>query len=1144
MPNHTLVVPVEVSALAVNTQTRDTDGTYVIQRWQPNFRSLAEDHQPPEPLPFQGTEIWRDKPERLGVYLQWQLPEALCQGHQDDESGEIGDFPLVPNRWLVVRRSNGAMKSWIVESDYLDPQNGTVSYLDPDAPTPTATKAGRRHDLTPQARWSEPADAREPFLTALGPGLLTFSVYQPYNLNVFSIHDTLTDIEGDDRLSYYVAGWYSQPGKDILAGTEDYTDLLDRLEWSLAPGMGSPRRSLYTGSALGITWEPEGGIPESDCPGPANIAVAIGNSAAEAAAVLQEQAGGPGSLDTGDARLYRAFLLGVLDELDRPDGDLFPERTAHHDGFGPVPGGYTWHIVDRSHTGTASALTTGEHARQQRLEQDITTGLNQKQADLDALERNLASAQEHLYNIWALAQEKTQPGFFSSRTAAELDPANAAGAAGKVADLAAELRGKRGEIPWANDPDTLAEQARAYAADHGLRTGRVLQRVPLVPYEEHADPVVMLQGANLNAPMTRGSKLPCRAEERLVTAVGPITALSVAGDVAQVNTAGLPDAVPALVTEFCILDQARKTGADLAAATGALPALGCDPWRQPWQPLYLMWKAEYTAIPYQDRDTTDNWAFDGNRYRWLGTGDLTYAVTASGRQILAPTSGHDQDGKLAGYAAGRADLPDGLIQHLRHQARTLDQLSQRLDGLSAEVGQRDPRTTLRPTGPIGVLIGDADHLAPDPGPQPVFEWDDWEPTDFQELRSGQLAFTALSVVDRFGRAVNLINNPQHFRPHRPRSMVPDHFVGDMDQDRYIELGPRLLQPARLRFDFLNATSDQDVDLTPGANPVCAWLLHNRLDKSIACYNPDGHALGDLRTVLAPSGRRIVAWTALPGSDVQDFDQLADVSEHAHRFLAAIEEGGPAVLDAVRATLDDALATIDPDGPDDAGLAYLLGRPLALVRARLDLELCGTPRTDVTWQEVLKQTLPTMPQYQWTVRLGEAAQTDDGLIGYVLDDDYTHFETVTAPRGDSDGYLRPIDKGQRLKLAFTGTSSATVTLLLDPRAAVHATTDILPVGSVHVPQEYTAHALATMAVSFRAGPLLAATTDDGAALLPHPATATGTWSWAERTTGAWTSMPITVPDPTDLPIGHNPQIRSGFLVLDDAATASRHEDTHA
>jgi hypothetical protein len=252
-----------------------------------------------------------------------------------------------------------------------------------------------------------------------------------------------------------------------------------------------------------------------------------------------------------------------------------------------------------------------------------------------------------------------------------------------------------------------------------------------------------------------------------------------------------------------------------------------------------------------------------------------------------------------------------------------------------------------------------------------------------------------------------------------------------------------------------------------------------------------------------------------------------------------------VFDAVRGLLDDTLAVIDPDGPEDQTLAFLLGRPLALVRARLDLQLCGAVRADVTWQEVLKQpqTAPQMPGYRWNVRLGEARQTDDGLVGYVLNDDYDHFETVLQPGGEHDGYLRPITNADRLKLAFTGESTATVTMLIDTRAAVHATTDILPVGEVFVPQQFTEAALAAMAVNFRVGPLLIATTDHGAVTLPEPATATGRWSWTEPTGADWTSLPITVPDPASLPIGSDPEIRSGYLVLHNATQWSRNTQQH-
>ena len=87
-----------------------------------------------------------------------------------------------------------------------------------------------------------------------------------------------------------------------------------------------------------------------------------------------------------------AFALGVLDELDRPDGDLFPEPTAHQSGFGPVPGGYTWRVVDLGDPSAPSSLAGDERARRQALEQDVIAGLNTAQARLDALERDLAEA--------------------------------------------------------------------------------------------------------------------------------------------------------------------------------------------------------------------------------------------------------------------------------------------------------------------------------------------------------------------------------------------------------------------------------------------------------------------------------------------------------------------------------------------------------------------------------------------------------------------------------------------------------------------------------------------------------------------------------------------------------------------------------
>ncbi|WP_454131589.1 hypothetical protein [Kitasatospora aureofaciens] len=1154
--NNTLVVPVEVAALAVNEQTRITDGSFIWQRWQADFTALAEDNLPPEPVPFT-FEDWSNDPGRCGVYLQWQLPEALTRGRHDEVEG-IGDFPLVPNRWLVVRYRDDTRqtRAWVVQSDYLGTRDdgqdvvpGTASYLDPDGNGANAddelkaTFIGRRHELTAEQPWREPADARKPFLTAIGSGLLTFTAFQPYNENVFSLHDPLDDVAGDARLSYHVSGWYSDPTVDIAAAGEPLAELLDRLEWLAPTATSAIDRTLYTGSALGLLWEPEGGVPASDCPGPDNIAVCVANSAAEALAALPEQSGGDGALSTDEARLFGAFALGTLDALDRPDGagDDVTARAAHDTGFGPAPSGFTWRVVDGDTAEARAALTTAQRAARREMEEGVVAGLNRLQAEHDALAHELAAAQERLYLLWALSLENRPYPDFAAAIEDELNPAVPGGAAGRVADLSRRLVAKRAEIPWGTTPEELETSAAAYAAREGLLSAAVLKRVPADPYEDSADPVVLLQGAHLNAPLTRGSALPCRPGDRLVTAIGPISAGSVVTDVAQIATGGLPAIVPAALTEFFILARARAEGAiNPGQVTGALPEYGTEAWRQPWQPLYLMWKASYTPLAYEENGQA-RWRFDGTRYRWMGEGEIPESVEVMGRQILTPSAGHALAGQIDNYAAYRADLPQDLMRQLREDARHKDFLSQTLDGFGATLRQRETRAGRRPPEAIENLIGQSDSPAPVPGTPPKYAGQPWKDSVFHELRAGQMAFTRLSVVDRFGRAVNLIQDELHFEPVRPDPMTPDHPIDDLAPDRLIELGPRLLQPARLRLDFLagDREDEEDVAVTPGANPVCAWLLHNRLDRTLACFDAEGVALGELREVLSPQGPRVVEWVALPGSSITDLAQLEAVSPHVYRFLDAIRRRGPAVLAAVRATLDDSLAMIDPDGTESTGLGFLLGRPLALVRTRLDLELCGPARRTVGWTDVIDPPDPDLPGYQWFVRLGEPAHTDDGLVGCVLGDDYDHFETVIEPSGDHGGYLRPIptDGEPPIRLSFAG-HPARATLLVDPRVPVHATTDILPTGTVHIPQEFTARALARMTVGFRAGPLLAAEAAR-TAVMPAPSTVTGTWTWAEPHGTGWRTLPITVPDPAALPQGR-PEVRSGFLVLSDAlSAANRH-----
>ncbi|MFE5796178.1 hypothetical protein ACFQ8C_26860 [Streptomyces sp. NPDC056503] len=216
-----------------------------------------------------------------GVHVQWELPEAPAAGLDAPDSGQT-TFPLVPNRWLVVRYQGPAdarqAVGWVVQSDHLDIEGphgarGTARSLAlTDSRTgPAAT--GRRVDLE-SGEWAEPGAEGGLFLTAVGPGLPTFAAYQPYNTDVFSIHDRTDGTDPDDSFRYLVAGWYSDGDAETLsksAGVGDLlppdpagltpdparlTGILDALGWQPSGSSRTPR-TAFSGTALGLSRQGE-----------------------------------------------------------------------------------------------------------------------------------------------------------------------------------------------------------------------------------------------------------------------------------------------------------------------------------------------------------------------------------------------------------------------------------------------------------------------------------------------------------------------------------------------------------------------------------------------------------------------------------------------------------------------------------------------------------------------------------------------------------------------------------------------------------------------------------------------------------------------------------------------------------------------
>ena len=193
-----------------------------------------------------------------GLHLHWALPDALTTGQHHDGSMQ---FPAVPNRWLVRRLDNRGQvqKSWIVESDFLHPCDGTgmPTYQRPpddghgkpitawpgDKPITFPTKRLQLPNHKPGAAFrymgrslllqdwlQRKADDADTYLnqdansdyklTALGYGEPAFAAYYPNCYSVFGFCDVDPDLDGGTSYEYQVIGWFHEKDLDPLQAAE------------------------------------------------------------------------------------------------------------------------------------------------------------------------------------------------------------------------------------------------------------------------------------------------------------------------------------------------------------------------------------------------------------------------------------------------------------------------------------------------------------------------------------------------------------------------------------------------------------------------------------------------------------------------------------------------------------------------------------------------------------------------------------------------------------------------------------------------------------------------------------------------------------------------------------------------------------
>lgn len=358
---------------------------------------------------------------------------------------------------------------------------------------------------------------------------------------------------------------------------------------------------------------------------------------------------------------------------------------------------------------------------------------------------------------------------------------------------------------------------------------------------------------------------------------------------------------------------------------------------------------------------------------------------------------------------------------------------------------------------------------------------------------------------------------------------------------FVQLGPAIPQPARLVFDLVSAAGDQVVvgPLAPEANPVCGWVLPNHLDRSLMAYEASGAPLGELSLAVGPASTKArPCWWPAPESPYETLEEVEAHVPHLGAMLAALQAQEAAVFTAFLTAIDETLWTTAPAAEAYAhDLAALIGCPLALVRARAGFDLQGGPRRDRSWGATFGAQPAGLAEIPLAIGLGRRARLDDGLVGYFEANEYKRFNTVAEIAGGE--YLRTIGADGNYVFLPPTAGPIALSLLLDPRAPVHATTGVLPAGNLAVPPRLVESALAALQVSFRLNGVLTETKTtvppgggpaEAAIQLPLPSVGTGEWSWIEKDRSKWKVYPAEAADTTAALGDVLPVLRRGLLRL--------------
>ncbi len=960
-------------------------------------------------------------------------------------------------------------------------------------------------------------------------------------------------------------------------------------------------QTVLHGSVLGVNPLQGPAVPAAD-----GVQAAVGGSATEAFAAIVA-AGQPADQRATDERLVAAFSAGLLDRLDAPDGLVTLDEAEHAGEFTTAPGGVarTDRVVDadrvRAITDAARPTPDVSTAPPVPPPPDVSTAPVPPSSDGSAAAITSSAA--------AAAAVPSSDGLLIAGSPADVLTALREQTTDVPPVLTAgpPLAPGTVPVPPAVNPPTRTVREVDVAADpwrvpgEQVVTLQGLQRSLRHGYDGRfaADGTVscrvsgqvptsyagVVDGYELVLPLPNGG-IPPECDDLLRELV--LDDVSRIDEVSQ-YVAGRLAFDPSFVrdrlgAEWLLLQpwtfSPFAPWPQLLAPSvrnGMLASpIARTTWTPAWVPLFLEWEATLTVD-----DRLDVWS--------LGEVDLDVAANhpplpvdaaptmVRGRTLMTSAAARQFAAQVQAFVAAEDQRPaDAKVLHADEDEALaavgaagdqLDLLSAGLSGIREQLLGLDPAAVGRTTA-----RADGTRVLPAPTTSPLL------------IRAGSSVLSRLRVVDAFGQIVELpperLVVAQRLQPAIPAA-------GDAPPPALLR--PRLTRPARLDLRFVDPAAPDGAEPAPAVvdqsdpagtvSPVCGWLLADHLDGSLEVYDAAAEPLG----MLLEDVDGHVVWEGAPGlpgpagappAPVRPDDSgarhvvrmaaglvAADSRQRAESAARPASDGTTpeSALAALLRCIDTTLWSIDPFGTTGTEyVAGLVGRPLAVARMTIRLSVrddlgAGADaelELDDAARSARRAAYDTLAARQIAVRLGELTRTDDGVLGYFVDDDYSRFtpvspEVLAAARagGRQVGQLsvlgpssaaapdvhpvsHPYVDDTEQPLAIRPAQLVRLTVVTVPGGGVHATSGVLPRVAAQMAREWVSGPLQRLSPSFRVGPVLL---DPTTVRLPKTSGLPQDQAFTARTDPqSWRDDPISAATQTALLPDTAPVLREGYV----------------